>query len=186
MTDFDEILASMREGSSVSYTLNDKGHMTNIEFRRGGCYSYVDVLKRDHAYCIVCYGDYKPLVLCGNWYGVCLDQFNPENLFYVSEKVDAGKFEDFDYDQFKKDATEYYSEMDMTEEQREEVAEIISDVGYFDSKQDCYEKLSELFPDDYIGEVFGDWGMVPNPHFLCWMAIIYLAQEKMREDGKWA
>ncbi len=179
---YDETKSIMSHDAEITYKLDDKGRMTNIIFKRRGYYSYVDVVKKEHGYCILCFGDYKPLVISGNWHDVYLDEFNPRNIHYVSEKVDAGEYEVFDWQEFENDAHDYMLQLDLTDEQREEADEAVREVDCQSMKYECLDRLIEILDDPNLGETFFNWGMVPHPHYLCWMAIIDLAQDKREKD----
>lgn len=183
MVSYETIKKSMKNGSQITYILDRDGHMTNIIFNRKGNYSYIDVIRKRGAYAICFYGDYKPLVIQGNWRDMTLDEIPTRNFSYIFEKIDAGEYEEFDVDEFHKEAKEYFAEY----ENKEELYAIIDRVEYEHERYRCFEELVEVTDDPGVAEGFLDLGMVATPHFMCWMAIIELAQEKMREDMKqWA
>lgn len=182
--EYEQIKKDMSKGE-VHYTLDQDGHMTNIAFKRHGYFSYVDVIQKRGAYAIVFYGDYEPFVIQGNWWNVTLEEFNPRNFGYVMEKIGTDNCEEFDYEKFRRDAREGILELQFDDKDLEAQAfEITDSLEYEFERHEICDRLIEALHDPDIVEVFWDWGMRPTAHFLCWMAIVDLAQEKMREDEK--
>lgn len=154
----------------IKVTKDNKGNMMAIEFKRQGYTSYIEVIKKENLFKIICTGDYHTYVFGSNWYNHYLNNINPYDLDYNASKLEAGKAYKFDDDQFVKDMNSYFEEYKVKYKH--------PDVDYVENEHEAYyliNKLQKHDPD--IWEVAQYWGYVIEPHFVVWMAIIKMAQD---------
>lgn len=178
-----------KNGATVQYVLNECGKMTNIIFTYGAYTSYVDVIEKGNQYKILCYGDYSTYVLGKNWWHVYLDDIGTRefNADYIAEKVEAGEVYEFDPGKFIKDVKEYFKENNINRKSvgdawdDEDVEASLEEVDGTTSAIEFVNMISDII-DPSVWELAQSWGWKLRDHFLCWIAIIRYAQNKLKED----
>ena len=169
---------------TMTLTLDDNHHIKNLEYTsKDGYKSYIDVITKGKFSRMFCYGDYKTLVF-GDMYCYNIDEINTWNYEYYKGKVEAGETERFDYDTFKKEVKEYIDESFEDDKENEKYQEALDCLELSEIDEYRYihflDDLSEIMNDP---EVYcKDFGKVPHPHYVVWMALIKIAQNNYKRN----
>lgn len=169
---------------TMTLTLDDNHHIKNLEYTsKDGYKSYIDVVTKGKFSRMFCYGDYKTLVF-GDMYCYNIDEINTWNYEYYKGKVEAGETERFDYETFKEEVKNYIDESFEDDKENEKYQEAldclelseIDEYRYIHFLDDLCEILND--PEVYCK----DFGKVPHPHYVVWMALIKIAQDNYKRN----
>lgn len=169
---------------TMTLTLDDNHHIKNLKYTsKDGYKSYIDVITKGKFSRMFCYGDYKTLVF-GDMYCYNIDEINTWNYEYYKGKVEAGETERFDYDTFKKEVKEYIDESFEDDKENEKYQEALDCLELSEIDEYRYihflDDLCEIMNDP---EVYcKDFGKVPHPHYVVWMALIKIAQNNYKRN----
>lgn len=176
-------VANKLHGTMTLELDDNREHIKNIEYTsKEGYKSYIDVVTKGKFSRMFCYGDYKTLVF-GDMYNYNIDEISTWNYEYYKGKVEAGEIERFDYNQFVSDVKEYLKESFEDDLENEKYQEALDCLTLADiDEYRCVHFLDDLSNILNDNEVYcKDFGKVPHPHFVVWMAIIKIAQEKYKK-----
>lgn len=169
---------------TMTLTLDDNHHIKNLEYTsKDGYKSYINVVTKGKFSRMFCYGDYKTLVF-GDMYCYNIDEINTWNYEYYKGKVEAGETERFDYETFKEEVKNYIDESFEDDKENEKYQEAldclelseIDEYRYIHFLDDLCEILND--PEVYCK----DFGKVPHPHYVVWMALIKIAQDNYKRN----